>query len=324
MGKGYKHVSRFERDEIYRLLKGGKSQEEIAKILGRSPSAISREINRNSDENLGYLPDTADKKARRRRQPTGGKINNNKQLRDYICDSLAMGWSPEQISGRMKQEKQPFYCCHETIYQFIYSPAAKENSLFQHLCKAKSRRGRKFARKARKTPIPNRISINKRPREVDKRKQIGHWEGDLVIYQKQNIISLVERKSRYSMIIKNQSKHKDSTMKNLKSKFGLLPEKLRKSVTFDNGGEFAAHEQLREIGCDTYFCDPYASWQKGAVENMNGRIRRFLPKSTNLDQYSDKDIDNIQWIINNTPRKILGYKTPREVLLKELALIKAA
>jgi IS30 family transposase len=318
--KQYEHVSRSERDRIDLGLAQGQSGREIARSLGRSASTISREIKRNQEAGRRYLPDTAANLAKERRW-RGCKIERDERLRDYITDKLVMEqWSPERLSGRMKLDNLPFHACHETIYRFIYSPAAKQYSLTGHLFKAKPRRTGIRGRKARKTPIPNRIPIQLRPEAVNNRSAFGHWEGDLVLYQGQrgNLLTLQERKSRLLLIAKNPSKHKKGTHQMIRSRLKLFPETARQSVTFDNGGEFADHEKLHRIACKTFFCDPYASWQKGGLEHANGRIRRFLPKNTRLDDISHAEVDRIQRLLNNMPMKCLGYKTPAEVFLSNI------
>ena len=155
---------------------------------------------------------------------------------------------------------------------------------------------------------------------MNDREELGHWEGDLVQYQRQkeNLLTMQERKSRLLLIAKNPSKHKEGTLRMIRSRLKLFPASARKSITFDNGGEFASHEKLHSFECKTFFCDPYASWQKGGVEHANGRIRRFLPRNTRLDELSHKEVDKIQRLLNNMPMKCLGYKTPTEVFLSEI------
>jgi transposase, IS30 family len=319
MANQYTQLSREERDQLYRQHAAGIAGARIARSLGRSTSTVSRELRRNSREGC-YLPDTAGHLAKERRW-RGSKIERDGKLRGYITDKVAMArWSPERISGRMKLDKLPFHACAETIYRFIYSPAGKQHSLYWHLFKAKPKRTGKLGRKARKTPIPNRIPIQLRPEAANKRTEMGHWEGDLVQYQRQreNLLTMQERKSRLVLIAKNPSKHKEGTHRMIRSRLKLFPESARKSITFDNGGEFASHEKLHSLECKTFFCDPYASWQKGGVEHANGRIRRFLPKNTRLDQISHAEVDRIQRLLNNMPMKCLGYKTPTEVFLNEI------
>ena len=207
-----------------------------------------------------------------------------------------------------------------TIYSFIYSPAGKQLSLYQQLFKAKPKRPQKYARKPRKTPIPNRVSIDLRPVVASDRSQFCHWEGDLVHYQCQheNLLTLQGRKFCLTLIAKNSSKHKKGTHQMICSRLKLFPKIARKSATFDNGGEFADHEKLHSLECKAFLCDPYTSWQKSGFEHANGRIRRLLPKHTNLAEISHAEIERIQRILNNTPMKCLDYQTPTEVFLSNI------
>jgi IS30 family transposase len=319
MAKTYTHLSRAERDQLYRLHADGIAGAKIAASLGRPTSTVTRELRRNSKEGL-YLPDTADNLARKRRW-SGCKIERDGKLRGHITSQIAMArWSPGRLAGRMRRDKTPYYACAETIYRFIYSPAGKQHNLYEHLFKAKPKRTRKQGRKARKTPIPNRVSIDLRPEAANNRSEIGHWEGDLVQYQRQheNLLTMQERKSRLTLIAKNPSKHKKGTHQMIRSRLKLFPKIARKSATFDNGGEFADHEKLHSLECKTFFCDPYASWQKGGLEHANGRIRRFLPKHTKLSEISHAEIDRIQRLLNNMPMKCLNYETPNEVFLNNI------
>ena len=315
----YEHITRSERDRIDAGLANDESGRAIARALGRSPSTISREITRNREAGRRYLPDTACTLAAKRRCG-GSKIECQRGLRDYITAKLVMeSRSPERIAGRMKAENQPFYACSETIYRFIYSPAGKADSLFARLWKAKPKRTGKLGRKPRKPTIPARVSIHDRPPEIGSRSTFGHWEGDLVIYPgRANLITLRERKTRFVCIAKNPSKHKENTMALIRAHLKILPESARKSVTFDNGGEFAAHQKLHRIGCQTFFCDAHSPWQKGGIENANGVIRHHLPNRTNLDAITHAEVDLLARKINNTPLKCLGYKTPAEALLSEI------
>jgi transposase, IS30 family len=319
MEKKYTQLTSLERHQLYLLHADGLSCTAIGKRLGRDKSTILRELKRNKSNGL-YLPDTAQTLTKERRW-RGCKIARNKELRDYICSKIAMeSWSPLRISGKMKRDKTTAYACPETIYRFIYSPAGKPYQLYPHLFKAKDKRTAKQGRKPRKILIPNRISMHDRPEDATNRSEIGHWEGDLVQYQgqRENLLTMQDRHSRLILIAKNPSKKKENTQKMIRSRLKLFPEHARKTITFDNGGEFADHEKLNKINCKTFFCDPYASWQKGGLEHANGRIRRFLPKNTDLSTVSHKDIDNIQRKINNMPMKCLNFQTPTEVFLNNL------
>ena len=305
MEKKYEHLSCAEREEIYRLLKDGISRRKIAKILGRSPATISREIRRNGAA-IGYLPDTAQHKAKQRRHSGTFKIDRYPQLKSILINGLKERWSPEQIANTC-YGKVTF--CHETIYRYIYhAPWAIKHQLWQFLWQEKPRRSKRKCRKNR-GKIPNRTSIHKRNKNINNRKHYHHWEGDTVHFgkEKQNLITAIERKSRFLLIVNNpDGKKATSVAQRLAEK--IAPFK-PKSITLDNGLEFANHQKLP---AKTFFCDPYSSWQKGSIENANGIIRKFLPKSYR-GEITDKMLENIQNIINNKPRKIFGWKSPAQI-----------
>ena len=308
MEKRYVHLSRAERDEIFRLLKGGISRRDIAKTLGRSPATVSREIRRNQDY-LGYLPDTAERKAAGRRVKGTFKIDRYPELKSVLLEGLRQRWSPEQIAATC-YGKTTF--CHETIYRYIYhAPWAIRMQLYQLLWREKPRRTKRRCRKSR-SKIQGRVSIHKRSRHVDNRNHYHHWEADLMHFKKQkhNLITAIERKSRFLLIVNNPD---GKTAAGVAQKLGsaIAPFK-PKSITLDNGMEFAEHQSLPS---KTYFCDPYSSWQKGSVEHANGRIRKWLPKSYR-GPITQNMLDNIANILNNKPRKILGWKTPAQIFTR--------
>ena len=305
MEKQYVHLCRAERDEIYRLLKDGISRHKIAKQLGRHVSTIIREIDRNG-ESIGYLPDTAERKATQRRVKGTFKIDRYPALKSALLEGLAKRWSPEQIAATC-YGKTTF--CHETIYRYIYhAPWAIKHGLYAFLWREKPRRSKRRCRKSR-SKIQGRISIHKRNDHINNRRHYHHWEADLMHFgkQKQNLITAIERKSRFLLIVNNpDGKNASHVAKRLQE--AITPLK-PKSITLDNGLEFAQHQSLPS---KTFFCDPYSSWQKGSVENANGIIRKWLPKSYK-GKITNKMLENIQNIINNRPRKILNWKSPAQV-----------
>jgi IS30 family transposase len=305
MEKSYSHLCRAERDEIYRLVQGGISRREIAKRLGRSACTISREMTRNR-EPVGYLPDTAHRHAHRRRRRGDYKIDRYPALKSALLEGLSRQWSPAQIAALCHGEQR---VCAETIYRYIYrAPFAIKFQLYQCLWRERPRRRPRKSRKSL-SKIPNRISIHTRSKAIENRTHYHHWEADLMLFKgrKHNLITAIERKSRYLVIISNpDGKYAKPVAERLAE--ALTPLK-PKSITLDNGTEFAKHETLP---AKTFFCDPYSSWQKGSVENANGLIRKFLPK--NYDGLINDDILlTIQNIINHRPRQILGWKTPAEL-----------
>jgi transposase, IS30 family len=305
MEKQYVHLCSAERDEIYRLLKGGISRREIAKQLGRSPATISRDIRRNGSH-LGYLPDTAQATARARRRCGYFKIDRYPELKSALLEGLAKRWSPEDIAHTCYGKQT---LCHETIYRYIYhAPWAIKHGLHAFLWREKPRRTKRRTRKSR-SKIQGRVSIHKRSDHINNRHHYHHWEADLMHFKKQkhNLITAIERKSRFLLIVNNpDGKH----AKNVADRLGeAIKPFAPKSITLDNGLEFAQHQSLPS---KTYFCDPYSSWQKGAIEHANSRIRRWLPKSYK-GEITQNMLDNIANTLNNKPRKILGWKTPAEI-----------
>jgi IS30 family transposase len=321
MPKAYKHLSQDEREIIANLLSGGSSLGEIAKVVGRDRSTISRELNRNSPpERRRYVPCRAHARACER------KTNANKHerlkndlVRQYVKDGLIKGWSPEQISGRIRIDHPGQTINHEAIYQYIYHPQNPDRlEMIQLLRRAhKKRRNKGIGRKVRKTKIPNRIPLDARPKSVENRRQSGHWEGDSLISRKSKaaLNTLVERKSRLVLITKLPRKSADETNRAVIERLKKLPAKGRQTLTLDNGTENAKHEALSaRLGIKCYFARPYASWERGTNENANGLIRWYLPKGTDFRKITPEQIARIEYLLNSRPRKCLGYKTPSEVV----------
>lgn len=316
---GYRRLSLEEREKIYLLQKTCNSKTEISKLLGRHKSTISRELNRFKDSPLGYLPDKAHIQYK-------SELSRNKalflcpKLQGFVIEKLTKDrWSPEQISGRLKQQKSSNYVCKETIYKFIYSPLGINLNLPTYLKQSRKRRGFRKSRKVGTSRIIDLVSIKERPLRIEKRKEFGHWEGDLVIFgttRPSNISCLVERKTRYTKILANRSKRTDEVMPRIKESFANQNDSI-KSMTFDRGIEFASHKTL---GAKTYFCNPGSPWQKGSVENMNGRIRHLMPTHKTPLIIKQEHVDAVAYLLNNTPRKILGFKTPQELMNTYLML----
>jgi IS30 family transposase len=320
MPKLYKHLSQEERELIASKLSEGSSLGDIAKAVGRNRSTISRELKRNSPpERRRYVPCRAHARACER------KTNANKHerlkndlVRHYVKDGLGKGWSPEQISGRIQIDHPGQTINHEAIYQYVYHPQNPDRlEMIQLLRRAhKKRRNKGIGRKVRKTKIPNRIPIDDRPKSVEKRRHYGHWEGDSLISRKSKVAlnTLVERKSRLVYITKLQRKSATETNKAVITRLKKLSFSGRQTLTLDNGTENAKHEQLSaKLGIKCYFAHPYASWERGTNENLNGLIRWYLPKGTDFRKITPEQIARIEFLLNSRPRKCLGYKTPLEV-----------
>jgi IS30 family transposase len=294
---------------------------EIARRLGRHRGTIHREMGRNRCVD-GYRPDSAARRAWARKL-RGSRIMRSTRLREHVEDRLAMGWSPEQIAGRMELEEVEHRVSAESIYRHAYSPAGRQAGLPRQLAQRKAKRGRRRRNGRREPAIPNRVSIHQRPTKAHLRSQFGHWEGDLVHFRRQRdiLLTLQERKTRLTLARRLLSKDAELTASAIAAELGGLPAKARRTITHDNGGEFARHATVTAAtGVRAFFCDPHSPWQRGGIENANGLLRRDLPRKTRLDGYTDDDIDDIVWNLNSTPRKCLGYKTPIEAFAANLGV----
>jgi len=311
----YTHLSLSERLQIDRGIQAQKSANLIAAELGRARSTISREIKRNQHWHQGYIYNKAHQRSLGHRRDQRCKIFSDSVMQNFVLDGLRLRWSPQIISGRWKLKKPANTISAESIYHFIYNTDfGKRGKLYKFLIKAQKARIPYGSRKKRGSSIQDRTPIHERSEPANNREEIGHWEGDLILNKGGNIGVLCERKSRFIMASKNVSKHSNRVIRSMSYQFSFLPGKLKKSVTFDQGTEFANHKKLTRLqGIKTYFCDPYSPWQKGAVENANGRLRRFIPKKADISKLTPRQLDAYIELMNNTPRVCLGYKTPSEV-----------
>jgi transposase, IS30 family len=323
MGKHYGHFSLEERCQVAELHQAGHSVRQIATALDRSPSSISRELKRNRGVQIGYKPTYAQEQAAARRWK-GSRLERNAELRGLVLDRLKRGWSPEQIAGWLARSKATTRISHETIYRFIYDQIRRTNdgSWRHYLPRAKGKRGqRRRTSRSSVSLIKGRVSIALRPPEVERRGSFGHWEADLMLFTApgQAILVSQERKSRALLSAKQPGKAAVPAAARLLAWFTAIVPQLRKSITFDNGTEFAQHLLLvDQLGIQTFFCDPHSPWQKGTIENAIGRLRRFLPRNTNISTIDDDALNACIAAYNNTPRKCLGFQTPAEVLLAQL------
>lgn len=323
MEKKYKHLSLEERCSIARLHEDGRPIGQIAATLDRSASTITREIKRNSSRQQGYRPAYAHEQALARRW-TGSRLERDEALRDSVIEKLTLGWSPEQVSGFLRQCPKSSRVSHESIYRFIYAQIARtKDYTWRHLLpRAKSKRGFRGRRggSSAKT-IRHRVSIHQRSPEVENRNIPGHWEADLILFATygQAILAIHERASRLLVLHRQPNKAADPVSENLTAMLGSLPKPLRKSITFDNGSEFASHYKLADaLDMKTYFCDTHAPWQKGGIENAIGRMRKILPRKTDLAAISQDQLYDLVRNYNHTPRKCLDFKSPAEVFLSNL------
>lgn len=317
----FSHIKKAERHEIAILLKKKYSHRDIADALGRDHTTVDREITHNSVRGK-YNPHKAQHKAYVKRHDSkyqGMKIREERELESYIKKKLRAHWSPEEISGRLKHEDTHLpYVSSRCIYKWCYS--AYGQRYCKDLPKRQYYRKRRLKKKTIKTLIPHRKGLEHRPGGANDRSEFGHFESDTFVSGKKHKVKtsvsvLLERKERYVKLKKIPSLKPRVNNQAIKSMRQQLTTML--SLTFDNGIENVAHEQLqKELGIATYFCDPYSSWQKGSVENVIGLVRRFIPKGANLNDYSAKEIARIETVLNNTPKKCLCYKTPTEVMLE--------
>jgi transposase, IS30 family len=316
MGAKYDQLSLEERCEIARLQAEGRSIGQIAAALDRSPSTVSREIGRNRGSYVGYKPSYAQEQAKARRW-SGSRLERDPELRRAVMKRLRAGWSPEQVAGRLARENGRRVISYESIYRFIYAQIArtKDYAWRHYLPRGKSRRGCRGRRGGSAAKlIEGRISVAERPPDVADRKAPGHWEADLMLFARygQAVLTVHERTSRLVLGRRPGNKAADRIGRHLLRLFASLPAHLRKTLTFDNGTEFARHRVLHQLGILTFFCDPYSPWQKGGIENAIGRMRRFIPRKTDLAALSDKQFNALLRAYNSTPRKCLDFKTPAE------------
>ena len=341
--KQYKHFTKEDRDELFILLNKWLNNIEIWSIIGKHPSSVWREVKRNKKmiwirnnnnpkakenaDNFVYLPDKAHDKYLKRRKKKSKLLHPLKSidLFKYVFKELKKWTSPELISWRAKL-KWIWDISHECIYQYIYSLQWRKIELYRYLPRAHKIRRTKSWRKSKKTIIPNRISIDLRPAEVENREEFGHWEADSIVWVWiwSALNTNRERKSRKMFIEKIDRKTAENTKLATIKRFKSLPLSARKTNTADNWCEFTKHELITEkVIMKFYFADAYSSWQRWTNENWNWLVRRFFPKKTNFNNITKKQIKAVEDWINNRPMKCLWYKTPNEVFEEELIKLKS-
>ena len=313
-----------EREEISRGLVQDWSFRRIARHLGRAASTIGREVQRNGGRRA-YRAEQADQATwRRARRPKPCKLALQPQLRRIVAEKLQRAWSPQQIAGWLKRhypQDPSLQVSHETIYRslFVQSRGALKKELLQYLRSGRQvRHGRSVDKGGR---IVDPVSIRERPAEAEDRAVPGHWEGDLIVGSNHSYIAtLVERHTRYVMLIKLPDKRTETVVDALCSLVQRLPTELRKSLTWDRGGELADHKKFTvATKVQLYFCDPYSPWQRGSNENTNGLLRQYLPKGTDLSVHSQAHLDWIARELNERPRETLDFQTPAEKLEQVVA-----
>jgi len=314
------HLTLEEREIIAHEHRAGKMQTQIADRLGRSKSTISRELRRNRSRN-GYWASAADRKAQQRRseRPWINKMQRP-EVRRYVRDRLRRRWSPDQIAGRSHSDfpgDRRRWISHQTIYAWI----GGEEAVGRHWRRYLRRLGRKRPNWEKRGRIRAGTSIEGRPAVVDRRSRFGDWEGDTIVgaNRRGGAVTLVERKSGYLLLGKVPTLQAATVRQTAAALYRTTPPKLRKTLTLDNGKEFAEHERLtEEAALKIYFAKPYCAWQRGTNENTNGLVRQFFPKGTDLVGIPNHCFTKVQQLLNDRPRKRLGYRTPNEVLASRL------
>src|SRR5680860_555976 len=317
----YTHFKPFQRNELAVLLRAGHTQKDIGKLLGKTASAVCQELKRNqSDNKTGYDVFQAKKKAKERRILANArfkKIENNEWLRIYVIRNIKKYWSPEQISGRIERKwpnDKSRQIGKDSVYKYVYE---ERKDLVKYLRCQKGKYRRRYGTRIRieqREELKKR-RIDERPAEVEKREQIGHWEGDTIVgTDNQHILTHVERKS--GLLLGDKLKRGTAELTRIKTteRFKSIPKRKKLTMTYDNGSTFAEHELTeKKTGIVIYFAYPYHSWERGTNENCNGLLRQFFPKKSAFATITQETVDEACNLINNRPRKRLGYLTPKEV-----------
>jgi IS30 family transposase len=320
----YHQLTENERYQIYVMKKAGHRQNEIADLLGRSPSTISRELQRNQGLR-GYRPKQAQRLSVSRRREAHKAIKVTDEVWGWIVQLIEQELSPQQVVDYLDNHKN-VSVHHETVYQRIYADKAQGGELYKHLRIASKPYRKRYGHYDRRGRIKNRVDIDDRPPVVDQRTRIGDWEGDTVMGKgrKSALLTMVERKTLYTVIVRLTGKRADLLAKAAVTHMADMKSKVE-TITFDNGLEFADHATIAEgLGADIYFAHPYASWERGINENTNGLIRQYFPKGTDFNQVTD---EQVQWVmnrLNNRPRKTRGCKSPNELFMGQRVELLAA
>lgn len=317
------NLTYYERQMLQYWFRTKMSLREIAKIMKRTHSVLSKELRKTCDGSREkYRADIAQGKyENRQHKQRKGKLEKYPLLKEYVEEKIKKDWSPEQIAGRLKANQADVLISHESIYYYVYVKAEKYKKLHTHLRTNRLKRKQRGKRNGKKTLILHRKSIHERPEVVREKTRYGDWESDTVEFSKMKnnpFLSVqFERKSKLVRMRKMIKKTAEETNNALINTIESVPFQMVKTITFDNGSEGSKHYQIAQnYGIETYFCDPFCSWQKGGVENTNRLIRQYLPRKINLNNLTDYDIYLIQEKLNNRPRKSLNYQTPNEVINK--------
>jgi len=317
----YGHLTMGERVGIFYMRMVGRSQAQIARQLGRDRGTISRELRRNLSDAGQYLPGLAgDHALARQRSKAHRPVTGDDRLMAHVAERLERRWSPEQIAGRLREaageELFGKKISHQTIYRWIWSDSqrsARFRPLLRIACKS---RRKPYGKPSKRGQIPNRVVIDARPEVVQARTRLGDWEGDTMVGKgrRGNVVTCVDRTSRYLVARKVEQATAETVTHSLHGAMRRLPAEKRKTLTVDNGREFARHEKLaRLLHWSVYFAHPYHAWERGTCENSNGLLRQYLPKKTDLLQLTPWELETYVSALNNRPRKCLNYRTPAEV-----------
>lgn len=317
----YTNLSNFERGRIFEWRHYQKlSMREIGRRLNRHHTTISRELKRNTTQQYApvYYPNIAQRIADYRLSKRSSRCKlKSEALQKHVINRIKCGWSPEIIAGRLSLQTKLPQISHEAIYQYIY----KEKTELTHYLPRKHKTRRiKIPYRKKTLTIKDKTMIYERPIDIDNRTECGHWESDSIESsdRKSGLNVLLERRSRMTHITKLKSKKAVDTKDAIEKRLSKHPSDLVKSITYDNGSENADHQKInKKLQSDSYFCLPYHSWEKGAVEQINSLIRRYIPKKTDISQISGQEINRIEKLLNNRPRKCLGFRTPYEIFREE-------
>ncbi len=319
---GYRHLTIDERESILKMRSEQKDMTHIAELIGRDKGTISRELSRNLSSTGEYKPHLAQRYYTKRRDASKQpyRIEQNGRLQQYVRNKLKWYWSPEQIAARLEidhPDTPQMRVSPLVIYNWVQRDKATGGTLYKYLRQGHRKRRKKRGSLNNQGQIPDRRAISERPKAVDKREELGHWEGDTIVGKSHGsfVASHVERKSRYLLVGRMDDKSAVSMNATTQRLFRKIPKLKRKTMTFDNGKEFAGFKALeKSVGFCCYFADPYSSWQRGTNENTNGLLCQFFPKGIDFNEISEEEIDRVAALINNRPRKCLDYRTPHEVL----------
>lgn len=327
----HKRLTHYDRERIASLLLLDFKPAQIAKRLGRHRSVITREIRNNQCSQTGYSAYAAQQKSQKRalgRKKSRYKLRENAELWKLVRKKLKLKWSPQQISGYLRRHyahRPDMQISHESIYHFIFVLPRGElkKSLLKCLRQQKSKRGRRNSELGSRNRIPNMVSIHDRPEDIEGRQIPGHWEGDLMMGKNNQsaLGTLVERQTRLTLLVPLDYQNSDYVCLSFANRLSNLPERLRKSMTYDQGRELSHHESFTALSkASVYFCDPHSPWQRGTNENTNGLLRQYFPKGTDFNNVPHWVFEHVEHELNERPRKVIDFQSPKEAFTNLVAL----